>query len=60
MDNQVFFYVDGIPTKGLWIDMGLIDSWDEIKAELVAGGAAPRTTTATFWQPMPRVCAHRS
>ena len=38
MDNQIFAYVDGIPTKGLWIDMDLIDSWDEIKAALVEGG----------------------
>lgn len=37
MDNRVFFYVDGIPTKGLWIDMDLIDSWDEIKDALVEG-----------------------
>lgn len=34
-DNQVFFYVDGIPTKGLWLDMDLIDSWDEVKTALV-------------------------
>lgn len=37
MDNQIFAYVDGIPTKGLWIDMDAIDCWSEIKAELVVG-----------------------
>ena len=38
MDNQIFAYVDGIPTKGLWIDMDVIDSCDEIKDALVEGG----------------------
>lgn len=38
MDNQIFAYVDGIPTKGCWIDMDCIDSWDEVKEALVAGG----------------------
>lgn len=37
-DNQVFFYVDGTPTKGLWLDMDLIDSWDEVKTALVEAG----------------------
>ena len=36
--NQAFFYVDGIPTKGQWIDMDLIDDWDEIKEALAEGG----------------------
>lgn len=38
MDNQIFAYVDGIPTKGCWIDMDCIDTWDEVKEALVAGG----------------------
>ena len=38
MDNQIFAYVDGIPTKGCWIDMDGVDTWDEIKDALVAGG----------------------
>lgn len=38
MGNQIFAYVDGIPTKGLWIDMDIIDTWDEIKSKLVEGG----------------------
>lgn len=34
MNNQAFFYIDGIPTKGAWIDLDDITEWDEVKAEL--------------------------
>lgn len=34
MNNQAFFYIDGIPTKGAWIDLDTITEWDEVKAEL--------------------------
>ena len=37
-DNQVFFYVDGIPTKGAWVDMDAIDDWQEVKTALVVHG----------------------
>lgn len=36
MNNKIFAYVVGMPTKGLWVDMNLIDSWDEVKEALVA------------------------
>lgn len=32
--HQGFFYVDGIPTKGLWIDLMEVKSWDDIREEL--------------------------
>jgi antirestriction protein len=32
--NQAFFYIDGIPTKGLWVDMDEITEWDQVKAQL--------------------------
>jgi antirestriction protein len=35
-DTQAFFYVDGIPTKGAWIDLDTITDWDDIKAQLGA------------------------
>jgi len=34
MNNQAFFYIDGIPTKGAWIDLDDITDWDEVKSEL--------------------------
>jgi antirestriction protein len=34
MNNQAFFYIDGIPTKGNWIDLDDISEWDEIKEQL--------------------------
>lgn len=33
-DNRAFYYVDGIPTKGVWIDLDYIDDEDEILEEL--------------------------
>jgi hypothetical protein len=41
MSNSAFFYVDGIPTKGKWIDLDLIDDTDEVLAELARGGFIP-------------------
>jgi antirestriction protein len=35
-DTSAFFYVDGIPTKGAWIDLDAISEWDEIKEQLGA------------------------
>jgi len=40
--NQVFWYVDGIPTKGKWIDMDLIDDTDEVLEELAEDEIIPR------------------
>jgi antirestriction protein len=34
LDTSAFFYVDGIPTKGRWIDLDDITSWDDIKQQL--------------------------
>lgn len=36
--DQVFFYVDGIPTKGRWIALEQIDSWAEVHLTLRAAG----------------------
>ena len=44
MSNRAFYYVDGIPTKGLWIDMDLIDDEDEILEQLADAGLIPRET----------------
>ncbi len=41
MSNSAFFYVDGIPTKGKWIDLDLTDDTDEVLAELARGGFIP-------------------
>lgn len=32
--NQGFFYVDGIPTKGAWIDLDIVGAWEDIQDEL--------------------------
>jgi antirestriction protein len=29
-----FFYIDGIPTKGVWVDLLPVRSWDDIKEQL--------------------------
>jgi len=31
-----FFYIDGIPTKGVWVDLLPVRSWDDIKEQLEA------------------------
>jgi antirestriction protein len=33
-----FFYVDGIPTKGVWLDLDDVDSWDKVRNELSQQG----------------------
>lgn len=35
MNEQAFFYVDGIPTKGIWIDLDDVSDWDDVR-ELLA------------------------
>lgn len=39
--DSAFFYVDGIPTKGLWLDLSTIDSWADVREALVQGGVSP-------------------
>lgn len=34
MTNQAFFYIDGIPTKGTWVNLDTITEWDEVRDEL--------------------------
>jgi antirestriction protein len=34
IDTSGFFYIDGIPTKGTWVDLQLVTDWADIKAEL--------------------------
>lgn len=36
LDTSAFFYIDGIPTKGTWIHLEPVTSWDDIKEELGA------------------------
>jgi antirestriction protein len=33
-DNQGFFYIDGIPTKGRWIDLDQVGAWEDIQLQL--------------------------
>lgn len=40
-DEQAFYYVDGVPTKGIWIDLDGADE-DSIKEELAVAGLIPR------------------
>jgi len=35
LGTSAFFYVDGIPTKGAWIDLENVEGWDDVK-ELLA------------------------
>jgi antirestriction protein len=35
-ENQAFFYIDGIPTKGLWVDLDQITGWDDVSELLSA------------------------
>lgn len=41
MSNAAFFYVDGEPLKGKWIDLDYIDDQGEILAELAQAGLVP-------------------
>jgi antirestriction protein len=34
-ENQAFFYIDGIPTKGLWVDIDNVNGWEDV-SELLA------------------------
>ena len=42
--DRAFFYVDGIPTKGLWLDLDSIDSWADVHQALTSAGV----TTAEY------------
>jgi len=42
MNERAFFYVDGDPAKGKWIDLDCIDDEDEILEELADAGLIPR------------------
>lgn len=33
-DNQAFFYIDGIPTKGEWFDLDMVTGWHDIEGKL--------------------------
>lgn len=33
-DDRAFFYVDGIPTKGLWIDLDDVSDWSDVHEAL--------------------------
>lgn len=37
-----FFYVDGIPTKGAWVDLDWINSWEEVRDSLSRQGITAR------------------
>ena len=37
-NNRAYYYVDGIPTKGSWVDLDDISNSDEVMAHLVALG----------------------
>lgn len=41
-DIRAFFYVDGIPTKGLWVDIDDFTDWDTVSEALAEGGFIPR------------------
>ena len=41
-DERAFYYVDGIPTKGLWIDLDSTTDEDDIKETLAEAGFIPR------------------
>ncbi|MBV5331958.1 hypothetical protein JZU69_06320 [bacterium] len=36
--DRAFFYIDGIPTKGLWINLDDANSWADIHATLQTAG----------------------
>lgn len=39
---QAFFYVDGIPTKGIWLDLKYISDFDEVLEALANDNLIPR------------------
>jgi len=36
--NEAFYYVDGIPTKGLWIDLDSVDDESDVSERLAQAG----------------------
>lgn len=42
--ERAFFYVDGLPTKGLWLDLDSIDDWADVHKALIRSGV----TTADY------------
>ena len=42
MSNRAFFYVDGIPTKGIWIDIDSTTNTDDVLAALAEANLIPR------------------
>ena len=36
VSSSAFFYIDGIPTKGLWVDLMTIENWESVEALLSA------------------------
>lgn len=37
-DDRAFFYVDGLPTKGLWLDLESVDDWSDVQEALHRAG----------------------
>ena len=37
-DDRVFFYVDGAPTKGLWLDLEYVNDWADVHGALHRAG----------------------
>lgn len=42
MSNSAFFYVDGIPTKGLWVELDEFTDHDDVLEALAASNFIPR------------------
>jgi antirestriction protein len=42
MSNQAFYYVDGIPTKGAWVDLDIIGDESNVLEDLACAGKIPR------------------
>ena len=42
MSNRAFFYVDGIPTKGIWIDIDSTTNTDDVLEALAKDNLIPR------------------
>lgn len=36
IDSRAFFYIDGIPTKGLWVDLDEVEGWNTVETLLAA------------------------
>lgn len=39
-EERAFFYVDGIPTKGIWVDLDSVGSWADVRDALCRAGVA--------------------